>query len=226
MYLLSRSIPDHTPCLQNRVRAAVAHAAISERLDVAAALVPHKLELCRAAQLLQPGHDYPNRMPPADRVARLLERIQPDRMLACLARLHALEINVRNALPDARPRRAHVPRQLLALRRAIRTVVSIAEARAPVRKVGTDNEDVRRVREIRRKQLAEALLSRGRRVSHKDRDDGNGGALWVGAREAVAQVGQVHFNAVLGFVDRVRHLLKGAGGLQCFDCCLVEAKGA
>lgn len=136
--------------LQNRKSARITDTALPDPHHLPAPLIPHepKLPLPPSPQPLQPRQHNPNRMPPTNRIPRLAQHLKPALMRPPLASAHALEIHALDALVDRRVRGgfgAGAERHGVAGRGL---VVSVAEARAPMREIGADDESVGWVREV------------------------------------------------------------------------------
>nr|POE86983.1 hypothetical protein CFP56_64013 [Quercus suber] len=187
----------HRNCsrLHDRESTRVADATFAHRPHLAAPLVPHETKpplvfrAARAHHLFDGRHHDPDRMSATHGVPVALQTGQPRVVAAALARRHALEVHGANALVDRRVlRRARGRGQVGgagdvgdgAGRRWL--VVCVAEAQAPVREVGGDDERGAGIREVRRQHLAEPSLRGRGGVADQDRGERReGGGCMVGA---------------------------------------------
>lgn len=115
------------------------------------------------------------------------------------------------------------------LLRRIRHVVRVAEAETPVAEVGTDDEGIGWIGEVGSQQGADRTFRLRTRAANHDRDQRRvfrRRVIRVFKLQATVDVGQVHLEAVLSFVDPAGHgLVTGRGGTELVDQFGVEGKG-
>lgn len=107
-------------------------------------------------------------------------------------------------------------------------VVGVIEAQAPVAEIAADDEDVGFVAEVRGEEGAVGAFGGGGGGAHEDGGEERRRGFWGrrGEGEEVGDVGEVHLEAVLGFIGGEGEGRELSGGAQGGEGGGVESEGA